>query len=301
LPPEFHQTQWVGDKSIEAIRKHDTGSPLFMWTSFVDPHHPFNAPRKYVEIYRNVDIPEPVARAGEHDARPEHLRRQGACGYWPGGGEEHSFSSEQVRHIRRNYYAMVTFIDEQIGRIREALEEKGMLENTLIVFTSDHGELLGDHGLIFKGPWHYECAIRVPMIFRGPGVPHGRRTCALMENVDILPTLLEFMGTEAPYGVQGFGQRRAFEGKGLRESVVSAYNIHDRGIRLKTLRTERHKLNVFAGEKYGELYDLEEDPNELYNRFFEAGMREVRAELFERLAHRLMQDEDPLPERKVAW
>jgi arylsulfatase len=303
LPPELHQTRWIADRSIETIRSHDSAFPLFLWTSFVDPHHPFNAPHAYVEKYRNVSVADPVKRPGELELRPDHLRHQGERGYWPGGGEEHQYTDEQVRHIIRNYYAMITFIDEQIGRIRAALLDRGMLENTIVIFTSDHGELLGDHGLMMKGPWHYEGAIRVPMIFRGPAIAKGIRTQALMENADILPTLLQLIGEKVPYGVQGLSQAPVLEGKsaGERDSIVCSYDAHDRGIHLKTLCSGRFKLNVFADESYGELFDLREDPCELHNRFFDSAFAPERARLFEMLASRMIQDEDPLPERKALY
>ncbi len=303
VPSEFHQTRWVGDRSVETIRRHDSSKPLFLWTSFVDPHHPFQAPFEYAERYRDAAVPEPVYRQGELDRRPEHLRYQGDRGYWPGGGEEHCLPRAHIENCIRNYYAMVTFIDDEIGRILRALDESGMRENTLIVFTSDHGELLGDHGLLYKGPWLYEGLIRVPMILHGPGLPKGKRVRALMENVDILPTLLEWIGEPVAYGIQGRSQMGVLDGRveGVRKNIVTAYDAHDRGIRLKGIRSDRHKLNVFAGEVYGELYDLEEDPGELTNRFFDPAYSQVRAELMEALVHRMIEDEDPLPERECLW
>ncbi len=303
LPPELHQTHWVGERSVETIRRHDPARPLFMWTSFVDPHHPWNAPARYVDMYRGRALPAPPRRAGELDARPAHLRRQEGRGYWPGGGEEHKHTAAEIQNIRRNYYAMVTFIDEEVGRLRAALEARGMWENTLVVFTADHGELLGDHGLLYKGPWLYECLMRVPMILRGPGVPAGRRCDALMENADVLPTLLDLAGQAVPYGVQGRSLRPVLAGQAatMRDSAICSYNCHDRGINLKALRTARYKLCVFAGETFGELYDLERDPQELENRWADPAYAAVRAELHAQLAHRLMHDEDPLPERRCMW
>lgn len=303
LPPELHQTRWIGQKSIEAIQNHDPAQPLFLWTSFVDPHHPFNAPKKYVDLYRDVPMPVPIERAGEHDLRPAHLRRQGDRGYWPGGGEEHRHTAEEISAIIRNSYAMITFIDEEIGRLLDALAGKGMLDNAIIVFTTDHGDWLGDHHLLTKGPWLYDSLTRVPMIFAGPGIPGGARTPALMENVDILPTLLELIGQPIPYGVQGRSCGALFRGEkqSIRDSALTSYDIHDRGIRLKSLRTDAYKLNVFAGEEYGELFDLQRDPDELRNVYFDEAYRPIRDQLHRQLLFRLMQDEDPLPERRCQW
>ena len=303
LPPELHQTHWIGEQSIAAVQRHDPSRPLFLWTSFVDPHHPFNAPKKYVDLYQDVPTPVPVEREGEHDLRPAHLRRQGDRGCWPGGGEEHRHTAEEISAIIRNTYAMITFLDEEIGRLLAALAEKGMLDNAIIVFTSDHGDWLGDHHLLTKGPWLYDSLTRVPMIFAGPGIPGGARTPALMENVDILPTLLELIGQPIPYGVQGRSCGPLFRGEkqSIRDSVLTSYDIHDRGIRLKSLRTAAFKLNIFAGEEYGELYDLTKDRGELHLVYFEAAYRETRERLTRQLLDRVMQDEDPLPERNCQW
>jgi arylsulfatase len=303
LPPELHQTHWIVDRTIDVINQHDTTIPLFMFTSFVDPHHPFDAPRRYVDLYDEMLPPEPVQQAGELDLRPVHLRFQGTRGYWPGGGEEHGYSADEIRHIIRNYYAMITFIDEQIGRILAALDARGMSENTLIVFTSDHGELLGDHGLIMKGPWPYECLTRVPMIMQGPGVPSNSRVTGLMENLDVLPTLLDLIDQPVPYGIQGVSQVPAMRDPNItvRDSAITAYNAQDRGINIKSLRTDRYKLNLFGGEIYGELYDLDRDPHEHVNCFFDEAYQPIRAQMMERLAQRLLLSEDPLPERFCNW
>lgn len=303
LPPELHQTYWTAEKSIEAISLHDTDQPLFLWTSFVDPHHPFNPPKAYAELYSDVDIEIPDEDQSNLNLRPEHLLRQGSRGYWPGGGEPHSFKEAHMGRLIRNYYAMITFIDEQIGRIENAWRKKGIFDDVLVVFTSDHGELLGDHGLMYKGPWFYEGMTRIPMIFRGPGIAPGRRTDALMEHVDIVPTLLTAIGKKIPYGVQGKSQLPVLTGQesDVRSSAITQYDAHDRGIHAMCLRTKAYKLVVFSGETYGELYDLREDPKERNNRFFDPAWREMKQQLMELLVHRLIQDQDPLPERRANW
>lgn len=304
IPAELHQTYWMAEKSIEAIQGHEGDQPLFLWTSFVDPHHPFNPPKVYSDLYEGrEEIVVPSANQNEPLLRPEHLLRQGERGYWPGGGEAHALSEAHLTRLTRNYYAMITFIDEQIGRIMEAWKRKGIYDNVLVVFTSDHGELLGDHGLMYKGPFFYEGLTRIPMIVRGPGIAKGKRTDALMEHVDIVPTLLGAIGKERSYGVQGVSQLEVIQGlKPLaRESAMTAYDAHDRGIHAKCLRTERYKLIVFAREAYGELFDLQDDPAESRNLFFEPAFAEVKQRLMEILIQRLIQDQDPLPERRTNW
>ncbi|WP_136608557.1 sulfatase family protein [Paenibacillus dokdonensis] len=303
LPPELHQTRWISDRSIRAIEEHSPEQPLFLWSSFVDPHHPFNPPEAYSRLYEHTEIPEPAGDASDVKGRPEHLLLQKGS-YWPGGGELHSWDQQHMERLIRNYYAMITFIDEEIGRILGAWKDKGMDDELLIVFTSDHGELLGDHGLLYKGPWFYEGLTRIPMILKGPGVKKGAKTDALMEHVDIVPTLLELIGkAEIPEGIQGISQRPVASGETerVRESAMTAYDAHDRGVHAKCLRTDRYKLVIFADEAYGELFDLESDPDELHNRFFDPSYLEMKHKLMETLVHRLMRDQDPLPVRKAFW
>ncbi|WP_068726995.1 sulfatase-like hydrolase/transferase [Paenibacillus sp. DMB5] len=303
IPPELHQTYWVAERSIEAILSHNTDQPLFLWSSFVDPHHPFDPPKAYTDMYANIEISAPIREADDVNLRPQHLLRQGLRGYWPGGGQEHSLDENNIKRLIRNYYAMITFIDEQIGRIKKAWRQKEIYDDLIILFTSDHGELLGDHGLLYKGPWFYEGLTRIPMIVCGPGIASGQRTSAFMEHVDIVPTLLEAVGLNSTYGIQGVSQLGVLAGRvsHVRDSALTAYIAHDRGINAKCLRTSQYKLVVFAGETYGELYDLKEDPQENINRFEDSAFREIRSFMMELLAHRMIQDQDPLPERRSSW
>lgn len=302
MPAGFHQTHWIGARSAEVIEKHDASRPLFLWTSFVAPHPPCHPPESYARMYENSKVRRPVFRDGEHDLRPGHLRRQ-TLHSWPGGAEEQVKPPEEIESIIRHYYASITFIDDAIGRILKALQDKKMLENTVVVFTADHGELLGDHRLFLKGPWMYEGLVRIPMLFYGPGIPKNNRCPGLMENVDILPTLLELIGEKAPYGVQGISQWKVLsrQTEAVRDSAVTSYDAHDIGINIKSLRTGRYKLVVFANEKYGELYDYQTDPDELHNLYFEEAYKTVKLQLFEQLCSRLISDQDPLPQKNSLW
>jgi arylsulfatase A-like enzyme len=302
LPPEAHPTRWVGDRSVETVENHDTSRPLFMWMSFVDPHHPFDAPKKYVDMYRGREIPDPIGSVEDLAPRPEHLLNP-PDGYWPGGAKPHGMSPDRIRDIRRNYFAMVTFLDEQVGRVIQALKQRGMYENSLIIFSADHGELLGDHGLLTKGPFLYESLIRIPMLFAGPGVRADTCCDALMENVDVLPTLLEMLGRDVPYGVQGRSQKSVLDGTcpNRRESALCSFDIHDDGLRLKSLVTPGAKLTLFTGRDFGELFDLEQDPQERRNRFDDPDCEKLQADLMRRLARRMMMDEDSLPRRERLW
>ncbi|WP_081387634.1 sulfatase/phosphatase domain-containing protein [Paenibacillus odorifer] len=141
------------------------------------------------------------------------------------------------------------------------------------------------------------------MIVRGPGIASGQRVPALMEHVDIVPTLLAAAGLKTSYGIQGVSQMEVLAGRKshVRNSALTAYIAHDRGINAKCLRTTRYKLIIFAGETYGELYDLKEDSHENSNRFEDPDYSDIRHSMVELLVHRMIQDQDPLPERRSSW
>ncbi|WP_350356265.1 sulfatase family protein [Cohnella hashimotonis] len=144
---------------------------------------------------------------------------------------------------------------------------------------------------------------RVPMIVRGPGILPGQRVSALMEHVDIVPTLIDAAGLERASGLLGASLMETLRGRsaGVRDSAMTAYDAHDRGISTKCLRTSRYKLVVFAGETYGELYDLQEDPGENRNLFEDPASRELRRRMMELLVQRMIRDQDPLPVRQANW
>lgn len=302
MPQEYHQSHWIAQKGIEYIQEHAEESWLLS-VSFVDPHHPFNPPESFARMYEDIDpLIRIHKRDGEHGRRPDHLRYPGD-NYWPGGGMEHQKSQEELAQAIRNYYAMITLLDEEIGRLIHTLEEQGILDDTIVLFTADHGELLGDHGLLYKGPWMYEGLVRVPMILAGPGVPCSLRTQALFENVDILPTVMELAEIGIPYGVQGISQMPVLRGEtpGVRKSAITIYDAHDRGIVTVSICTGDFKLVVFRGEAYGELYDLRNDPCELENRYEDTGYQKERAMMMELLCQHLLDNYDPLPEKKALW
>ena len=195
---------------------------------------------------------------------------------------------------------MITLIDDNIGRVLDALQEKGITEDTLIMFTNDHGELLGDHGLLFKGPFHYDCIIKAPMIVSWPGVvPQGSRYSQVTEHVDIMPTLLEYAGVRPPYGVQGCSMAPILRGdKGAgREYAMTEFNCYDWGLSVKTLTGKNYKITYYAGEDYGELYDRIRDPEEFINLWEDEAYAGIKECLLKKLMDRIIETEDPLPLR----
>jgi uncharacterized sulfatase len=181
-------------------------------------------------------------------------------------------------------------MDREIGRILDALDRTGLAENTLVVFTTDHGHFLGQHGLIAKGAFHYEDLLRIPMCARWPArIPAGQVSGALQNQVDFAPTFLEACGIEVPGRMQGINQLPVWEGreKTLRDCTLVENRHNPTTVHLRTLVTERYKITVYRGAPYGELFDLQEDPDELHNCWDDPAYASIKCELM----HRFVQAE----------
>jgi arylsulfatase A-like enzyme len=285
IPEEFYPTTWVVDRTVELLERVE--EPFFVWCGINDPHHPFKPPGRYWHMFKPEDMPLPVRRPGELDDKPPHLR-----GLYEGefeGRDSDGFllgskhlTDERLRLIRAAYYGMVAMIDDGVGRLLDALSARGVEEDTVVVFVSDHGEMLGDHGLILKGPIHYSGALRVPFLLRCPALfPAGRRVGGLAGLIDLFPTILELADVPVPEGTQGRSLVEQVTGRSSRahELVYVEDDADGLGLRLRTLITERWRCTWYAGKDYGEIYDLEADPDEFVN-LWESCPPDVKAELF---------------------
>ena len=217
------------------------------------------------------------ARCGELEK--SEIRGTYAIAGQGGGADYRKISEDDARLGRAYYHNMVKIIDQQMGRILECLDTCGLTENTLVIFTTDHGELLGDHGLWMKGPFHYEQLVRVPMLLRFPqAVSAGQRTQALFSQVDIVPTTLSALGLPIPSDTDGVDVMPMLTGEAasVRDSVLVECVDDPRGLRLKTIVTDTRKLTWYCGHAYGELYDLESDPGERINQWITLLMLSIR-------------------------
>lgn len=301
ISPKYHQSHWIADRMIDLINEAEPETPFFAYCSFVDPHHPFDPPEPYASMYDPDQLALPLAMDGELEDKPPHFKKaQKAQGFSNEKYDYRLLDDRAWRQVKAAYYGMITLIDDNIGRVLWALEEKGIAGDTLIMFTNDHGELLGDHGLLFKGPFHYDSIIKAPMIISFPGVvPQGSRYSQITEHVDIMPTLLEYAGVRPPNGVQGASMATALRGdKGFgREYAMTEFNCYDWGLSVKTLTGKDYKLTYYAGEDYGELYDRNEDLEEFVNLWLDEDYAEIKAYMLKKLMDRMIETEDPLPLR----
>ena len=294
LPEEYHHSHWIGERTIANIEECVAeDKPFFLWASFFDPHPPYVAPEPWASLYDPADMEPGRFTPGEFDDMPPQFGRTRAENPdWsdyqePGGNGLHGFHShlhtdDEMRRSMASYYGMMSLIDQEIGRILDYLDQAGLAENTLVVFTTDHGHFLGQHGLIAKGAFHYEDLLRVPMIVRWPGqVPAGQVSDALQSLVDYPPTWLAACGIDAPGIMQGVNQLPVWTGQAesAREHVLVENRHNPTTVDLRTLVTDRYKITVYRDAPYGELFDLATDPGELTNHWDDPAYAGVKAAL----------------------
>jgi len=278
----LHIDHYVGEQTVRFLEEGRLQHPWFLWVSFNGPHNPWDPPAEYSAPYKRMDLPSARARPGElHDKPPDHTRlRYNYTREVPDRIDQASPSeqTEIIERIRAGHYGSLTFVDHQLGRILQALERNGELENTIVIFSSDHGAELGDHHNIHKG-LHYERSARVPFVVWCPERYDPREVDSFSTNVDILPTILSLAGTEIPEGAPGYDLTPLLTGQRDRVQEHAISEIR----RSTAIITERWKMSVYPRDGVGALYDREEDPDELYNRYDDSAYKHVRKELTRKL------------------
>ncbi len=290
----YHNSTWIGDRTVDFIKsRQEVDTPFLSWVSFPDPHHPFDCPEPWSKLHPLDEIDLPEHRTRDLDRRPWWHRA--AIETEPVGSaksvqvrKEYSRipeqTDEQLREIIQNYYGQISLIDHNVGRILIALEEAGIADNTIVIFTSDHGDWLGDHGLVLKGPMLYDGVLKVPFIVRGPNVPAGNVVDEPISTIDLQATFCDYAETEPILKQHGQSLRRLMEGEpDSREYAYSEWELlkYRVGVplSLRTVRTKTHKLTLELGSGDGELYDLVADPYELNNVFNLSEYSQIQTEL----------------------
>ena len=310
MPEEAHDLSWITSQAIDFIERQAAGGRrFFAHCSFHELIPPCNPPEGWAGHYRPEDVPVPELREDDLDRKPSWYRQ---CyeGYLARGRQP---DEPALRRIIATYYDQARFLDKQFGRVVAALERLGIWDDTVVLFTADHGLSLNDHWQWRHGPFLFDEVIRVPMIWRAPGTRGGTVTDAMVESVDVMPTVLDLCGVAPPPGAQGqsIGPLLLGEaGATGRESVLvqerQAPDLAARGLDPESItewgvRTDGWKLIHYPGCDYGELYDLRSDPGEFVNLWADEGCRVQRQEMEHLLLDRLAAARDPLPERHYAW
>jgi arylsulfatase A-like enzyme len=278
VPAEYQQTTWATDACIEFIDQPRNG-PWLLSVNPYYPHPPFNPPREYFERFDPESLPGPIFEDGDLAIQ----RRISDAGIDFQNYPEHPDSFDG-RRIQAQYYAMIELIDDQLARLLKHIEAAGQLDDTLIIFTSDHGESLGDHGLVEKGCRFMEGMARVPLVMSWPGhFSQGLRSDALVQLTDIAPTLLEVAGLDIPERMNGRSLLPILTGDAdpdnfrdyVRCEFRNAIRLGD-GTHASMIADKRWKLVLYHGKDgLGELYDLVADPNEHRNLYYEPESAEV--------------------------
>jgi arylsulfatase len=298
LPEELTLTHWATDRAINWLETRPGGpAPFFLSIGYFAPHHPFNPPEPYATRLAHADIPPPHYDAAEFATKPRYYRD------FEAGLEPVTRNPERMRAIQRNYHGLVAHVDACIGRVVDTLERLGLRKNTVIVFSSDHGEFLGEHGMLWKGPFLLDDLMQVPMVVSWPArLRGGQRTTALTSAVDFFGTFAALAGGADPVPPDSRAlfdrEGRLFPG-GARDHVRFEWDHPDeaKGNRcLRGLRTDSHKLVHYSSDPAtGELYDLASDPREFRNRYNDPAVAGIQAGLFARLAERPLSGHLPVP------
>jgi len=302
LPVAWHSSTWIGDRAIrwitDASRKD---APFCAWVSFPDPHHAFDCPEPWSLMYDPKDMVLPKHRVRDLERRPwwhkaslegkPQLADPVMLKFRAEGSRVPDQSDAQLAEMTANYYGMISLIDHNVGRIMSALEAAGVADNTLVIYATDHGELLGNHGLYLKGPTPYEDLLRVTMVARGPGVASRQLVVEPVSTLDLAATFYEYAGVSAPGEMQSRSLKKLLNGGAqTRDVAYSEWHLHASrcgvALKLRTVRTKKFKCTFELESGAGELYDLENDPVEMHNLFDDAGYAHVRKELHDMMRAR---------------
>lgn len=275
----LHPTNWVVDESIRFLETRDRTRPFFLMASFVRPHPPFDAPQTYFDLYRDADLREPATGDWDNVAATE---RDGMIYDSIHGCRD----AELRRQALAGYYACITHLDHQVGRLLTSMENDGTYDDTIIVFCSDHGELLFDHGL-FRKTLPYEGATRVPLIFhvgKKVALPGGGRATgkseSLVELMDLMPTLLDLCGLSIPEEVEGSSLAQELAGaEKLDRAYLHGEHSRDREQSNQWIVTEHDKYLWFTQTGVEQYFNLDEDPRETHNLIDDPACAERIAEL----------------------
>ena len=302
VPEELYSTTWIADRSEAWLEERATeDEPFFLQMSFPDPHHPFTPPGKYWDMYDPADIELP-ATFGKGDLPPIRAMRKAMEQGTDSRDNQNPFAvtEDEARSIIALTYGMITMIDDAIGRVLNRLDELGLADDTVVIFTSDHGDYMGDHGLMLKLLLHYQGIIRVPFIWHDPSEPTGGQTdSGLASSIDIGPTILARAGIQPFNGIQGrdLHSSQSPEAVIIEEDSQRLMTGFDRPQRVRTVVTDQYRMSLREGEDWNELYDLLDDPGETKNLYDDPQGIATRQKLTEVMLRRMiaLQDRAPLP------
>ena len=322
LPLELHPAHWIADRTIDFLNSRSKNKPFLAMCSFQEPHPPFSPPASYCSRYKPEDMPEPYRREGEYDNLPPHFYKMYHESIITSGNkaEPMSLTEPYKREITAHYLGLIEMVDDQVGRVMESLYANNMQDDTVVIFIADHGEAMGDHGMWGKGPYHFDSVIRVPFLVSYPGhFAQGKVYNAPAEMIDFAPTILDIAGVPipeyvlppAPAKAEADNAPSAWPGKSLlpilaeqglkkisfEETALVEMDEDYLNFKMRTLVTKRYRLTVYSGKEYGELFDLQEDPKELWNLWSKPDYRNIKRDLLIQLLDKIIKTDISIPKQ----
>lgn len=275
---EFHAVQKIYD-----IARRPVDKPFFLTVSFTHPHHPFTAPKDYWDLYRHEDIDMPKVPALPLEQLDTHSRWL----YYSHRRDKYEITDEHVRNARHAYYGMVTYLDDKVGRILDTLKRARLADNTIVIFTADHGEMIGERGMWFKQTF-FEGSVRVPLLISWPELFKPRREARAVSLLDLAPTLLDLANPKADIELAD-----AFDGNSMKallqnedkkwsDTVIAEYTDMGVAAPCRMIRQGRFKF-MFTHGHAGQLFDLETDPHELRNLAGQSNFAKIEQSLRDEL------------------
>ena len=318
LPDSLHPTTWIANKTISFLKKKAEQKkdkrPFFLMVSIPDPHPPFAPPAPYCDLYDTNKIADPVGFPPDFSKLPPYFKKMYDSALTTSGNKLDPMKASMPyrREIVVHYYGLITLVDDQIGRIMNTLMKTGLQKNTIVIFTADHGECLGNHGLWGKGPYHYDEVIRVPFIIYWPsGFQRNVRYEKPVQYIDIAPTILSMAGVPEPQGriplkpetekalppLPGKSLLPVCNGEGtLADTTALIEEDEDYlGMKLRTLVTPRYRITVYSGQDYGELYDFKTDPHETKNLWYDPEYCKIKEKLMLLMLKKIIETDISVP------
>ena len=307
LPRRYHPSRFVAERAAGFIDQHaaqDGDKPFFMWASFQDPHRPHVVPAPYDTMYDPKTVPYLGLRPGEHDHRPDfynelcsepgtfHARFPGNKHGVPCAVSSHNIDGARDEALRKEtavHFGMAALVDDELTKVIDALKRTGQYDNTLIIYTTDHGDYLGNHGFHSKGFPAFEEVYNVPLIVKHPAQARaGDRSSDLVSLVDLAPTVLAMADCPIPSVMEGLDQSKAWQGQAapVRDNLVIENRPIPSGFYQQMLVTRQHKLVAYMDTVQGELYDLRHDPDQYENLWNRPAFETLKREMLIQLIHR---------------
>lgn len=317
MPVEHHYNTWITDRAVSFLELASTESePFFLFVSYPDPHHPFDPPAIYADRCDRAAMPVPRPSEEERCRQLPYYGELYPKGqgfrelYWTARTDlesgsmitTDSISDDSLQLATAFTHAMIEMIDDQVGRLLQTMNQIGISDTTIVIFTSDHGELLGDHGLLHKGPPPYRQLTEIAFLMQGPGIPSRTTVDTMTSHIDLAPTILDLAGiSEHNHNFDGISMVPLLTNQSVlhRECDFGEYHPTSRpDVYNQTVRTDEWRLTLYPNTpEWGELFHLAEDPSEQINLYSERDTTAVRVNLSDILKDRF----PPCPEIENEW